>query len=433
MSSLYSTSLKVDYFDPRLDQQNNRLEFRLNPDTCYYSNLRLANFGCTAPSDQPIVGLAGLYSLIKHVRLLDGNVEIDSCRFANRYLAFKNVNNKNADNLSLTQHLSKANVGYVINTLAIEDRGNMANDDVRAVADHKDLNNAHLDLRVCLPILEQISYLDTSLMPNLRIVIELDMSARNIINNHSLALNSTQNAVLIADEIMDDKVKSALKSSFKGVAWNTIEHDLVQVPSQETAAAALGVGGEATQNVSLRLNAYDNKILGRVVMMKEYSDITKYNVDGTTTRGYGPLSSLAMMGEKVNLRLNGGNVFSGDGLNTSAKLASVLSDTWGPINIEGFCNQLSAGVNNVKGANGNPFGVGFAAPGDNQSTRIGQSSYIGLEVAARVSQLSLEYERTIPKDADALKTESSGLNVHVYGEVQKSLMVQNGEYKISYA
>ena len=433
MSSLYSTSLKVDYFDPRLDQQNNRLEFRLNPQTAYYSNLRLANFGCTAPSDQDITGLGGLYSLIKHIRLLDGNQEIDSCRFANRYLAFKNVNNKNADNISLTQHLSKGNVGYVINTSAIDDRSNMANRNVRGVADHKDLNNAHLDLRVCLPVLEQISYLDTSLMPNLRIVVELDMSARNIINNHSLALNSTQNAVLIADEIMDEKLKGALKANFKGVAWNTLEHDLVQVPSQETEAAALGAGGEATQAVSLRLNAYDNKLLGRVVMMKEYSDVTKYNRSGTSTRGYGPLSSLAMMGEKVNLRLNGGNVFSGDGLNTSAKIASVLSDTWGPINIEGFTNQLSAGVGNVKGAHANRAGQPYGESATEESNRIGQSSYIGLEVADRVSQLSIEYERVIPKDADALKTESSGLNIHIYGEVQKNLMVQNGEYKISYA
>lgn len=430
MSSQYSTSIKVDYIDPRFDASN-RVEFRLNPDLCYYSNLRVVNIGAIlgTDNDEVIQSPAGLYAMIKHVRLMDGAREIDSCRFANRYLAFKNVNNSNRDNYEIGQQKHKGEVGFHLEDDRDVKPGALS---VRTLSTTSAASQqVYLDLRECLPVLERLSYLDTSLMPNLRVEIEFQLDAALMISKNTNTVNKTT-PLLVAEEIVDDELKSKLKANFKGVVWNTIEHDVVQVASKETVTDAGDANLETKQAVSLRVSGFDNKLVGRVVMMKSYTDKSKYKPNDDTILGYGDFSSVAQLDEKINVRLNGRGVFSGNGLDTPAKRASAVADAWGDVNIIPYGHQMSMG-NNVAGTLNNERGSAPKLSGTNESDKIGQSDYVGMELSDRVSQMILEYERVGVKDTSDVKNTSAGLDIHIYAEVQRSLMMDGkGGYTVRY-
>lgn len=430
MSSQYSTSIKVDYIDPRFDASN-RVEFRLNPDLCYYSNLRVVNLGALlgTNSDELILSPAGLYGFIKHVRLMDGAREIDSCRFANRYLAFKNVNNSNRDNYELGQQKHKGEVGFHLEDDRDVHPGLLSTRTLSTTSAPS--QQAYLDLRECLPVLEKMTYLDTSMMPNLRVEMEFQLDAGLLLAKNENTVAKTT-PLLVAEEIVDEALKSKLKANFKGVVWNTIEHDVVQVPSNEAVTDAAAAGVATKQGASLRVSGFDNKIVGRVVMTKSYTDKSKYIINATSIVGNGDLSSVAQLDEKINFRLNGRGVFSGNGLDTPAKRASAVADAWGDVNIVPYAHQLAMGLN-VVGTLNNPKGSAPKAGGVIENARIGQGDYVGVDLSDRVSQLIIDYERTGINDTGAIKNTSAGLDLNIYAEVQRSLMMDGkGGYVVRY-
>lgn len=435
MSSLYSTSLKTDYLDPVLDQQNRRLEFRLNPETAYYSNLRLLNFGTECSGgDTSIRGTAGLYSLIKNISLFDGAVEIDRLTEANRYLAFRNLNNTNHDNFSLTQHLAKARVGYMLQSNGSVSRGSQAEHDlnVKQSPNGTGKNDCYLDLRKCLPILENIPYLDTDLMPNLRVIIEYDVDPKKFLVNNSRTLSTRNTPVLAVDEILDPSVRSNLKNKFKGVAYNCIEHDLMRIDDKQAVSAALGAGLSTLQSVRQRVNGFDNKICGRLLMVKALTN-DAVNQDGTTNKGFGTLISRAMVGEKINFQLNGQQLLAGEGINSPSKIMSHLHDTFGDVNVLTLCNRVSLGTD-IDGTIHHFVGVPADGTATTDSTDVGQMSYVGIDMAGRrINQFQIDYERNIVRDTTgAALFESAGLDIHLFMEVQKQLMVTGNSYVIKY-
>ncbi len=88
--SLYSGNIVSDLIDPSTSVANKLVEFKLNPNTGYYSNLRSANLGVKVAGKQ-YNRLAGCYGVLRAVYLYDGRREIDSHREANRYLGFSNL------------------------------------------------------------------------------------------------------------------------------------------------------------------------------------------------------------------------------------------------------------------------------------------------------------------------------------------------------
>ncbi len=94
--ALYSGSLKTSIIDD-LSFNQNKIEFRFDRDTMYYSNLRLVDLGVKGTATK-YNGLSGVYGSIKHIALLDGRQKLDELRFANRYLALNNLLATNAAN-----------------------------------------------------------------------------------------------------------------------------------------------------------------------------------------------------------------------------------------------------------------------------------------------------------------------------------------------
>ena len=435
MSSLYSTSLKTDYLDPVLDQVNRRLEFRLNPDTAYYSNLRLLNFGANvSAADTLINSTCGLYGLIKNILLFDGAVEIDRLTEANRYLAFRNLNNTNHDNFSLTQNIAKARVGYMIQANGKVSRGSQGEHDlnVKTTANDTPKSDCYLDLRKALPILENMPYLDTSLMPNLRVIIEYDTDQLKTIVVNNRLLTTKQNAILACDEILDPAVKNSLKNKFKGVAYNAIEHDVMVVEDKRGVSAALGAGTKTTQPVKQRINGFDNKVCGRLLLVKALTD-GALNQNGTINLGFGTLISRANIGEKINFQLNGQQLLAGEGLNTPSKIMSFLHDTFGDCNIMTLCDRTAIGTD-INGNIHHFIGIPDDGTATTDSDDVGQMSYVGIDMAGRrINQFQVDYQRDIVRDnGGGLLVESAGLDIHLFMEVQKQLVVSGNSYSIKY-
>jgi len=431
--ALYSGSLKTHILDDVSFNQN-RVEFRFDADTMYYSNIRLVDLGVkgTATSYNP---LAGVYGCIKHIRLLDGRKEIDSMRFANRYLAWNNLLASNSHNRDYEGRLTKNEVGYSMAAEQVIIPGctpNPASKDESSSIDAAGLvaSLGSLDLRKCLPILNKLMVLDTALFENLKVEIEFESDARNFIVEQSNA--STKIAcLLIADEITDPKLQEANRRAMGPIVWNTIDHDSFLVPDNKVAAGALAADGDSlVQSVSHKVNGFDNRVVDRMVMMKCYSDKTK-DLVGTAVSGFGNMGSKVQFREKVNVTKNGGRLFAGDGLEKNA-ISGMLADTFGSINIAPFQDKTAVGLDNKHDNSAHSEGVEARSTND-QNNKTGQAAYIGFSLQDRINDLQIEYERTNLKDTETVQKYNEGLEVHLYGECSKTFIpVKGGNYLIKY-
>ena len=199
--SLYSSgNVRSDLIDPHVNLQNRRVEFHLNADTGYYSNLRIVNLGATV-AGKTFNKAAGVYALVRHAYLYDGKKEIDSMRYANRYLAFANTLNSNDVNVSLNRKIVQHDIGFQLksNKRVGVLLGNGSNDGTSALSEQSE---GILDLRKLFPILNGLVYLDTSMMKNLKVVIEWETDSKVIWDEAGVAINIIA-PILVADEVMD--------------------------------------------------------------------------------------------------------------------------------------------------------------------------------------------------------------------------------------
>ena len=432
--SLYSGALKTHILDDVSFSQN-RVEFRFDANTMFYSNLRLVNLGLkgVATTYNP---LAGCYGTIKHIRLLDGRKEISAMRFANRYMAFDNLLASNVINRDTRSKQTKNKIGYSLDKNQQLIQGGAPNAAARTESITLDASGkveslGSLDLRKCLPILNKISVLDTEMFENLRVEIEGESDLRNQIVAQASGAQTKVECILICDEILDDKLQDANRRQMGAVVWNEIEHDLFQVPDATATAGALGNTAVSVQAVNHKINGFDGKLIDRVIMSKCYSDKTK-NLSGTNVVGFGDLGSLAQHKQKVNITLNGGRVFPGDGLDKPNDTLALLCDTFGDVNLAPFQNLTAVGLDQKNVNSVHKEGV-EPLSGNNHNDQVGQADFIGFTVSERINDLQINYERTLVKDTETIQKYNLGLDVHVYCEVSKSLIpVKGGEYIVKY-
>ena len=323
----------------------------------------------------------------------------------------------------------------------------------------EDATTGLLDLRECFGFLNNVSHLSTKLFKNLRVVIEYvpNQSAHLLVDDqraNNIAGLKKNIPILIVDEITDMALVNTLEKQLTGASWVAIEHDLANIPEVPNLAA---VADEAVQRSQLRINGFQDKVVSRLMIAKCYENTgpggPNVNQDGGLAgtvhqvKALGGYGSKALFREKVNLRLNGRNVLSGDGLVTPAQQTMMLSDTWGALNMCPFQNQQSVGRDtayansalNVVGINQTQPPVRSTAAGAaaavQQGYWISNSAWIGLPVQDRVTDMQIDLERT---GTFSTGTQSSAgnfqaLNLHVFGEVAKGMTVSGGNYRIFYA
>jgi len=408
--SFYSSSIKCSQIDPRLDQSNQRAEFRFSSDTVYLSNMRLLNVGITATQGDYNKG-AGVLSVIKNIQLLDGAGQVlDQLRNVNRYGAFLNYNSPNDSNKSINHFLLQHGMGYEVGNIddttvpeSIVVRTPFANpkfDTTLATT-----NRGWIDLKKLLPMLNSVLYLPTQVFKNLTLRIEFNSAV-------GTAQNTTA-PLLVVDSMAEGENAMRMVKAFKGADYVSVEHDQVFIDALSPVAAT----PNPTQSVRKMMKGFDNKFLNRVVLIKEPSADSL----GRSTN-LGNLGSQLYLREKENLRVNGRSLLVGDGLDTPAKALAKVSDVYGTCNA--YLNKLST----------NQTILGTA-----ELDILGEQDNRAFLVSEYVEDLEVSFSRTGDRDTgetdanNKLNKINNSLTLHAFGDVKKTLQVQpDGSYLISY-
>lgn len=426
--ALYSTDIRTRDLDPTTNIPGQKVEFSLPDNAAYYPNLRLANLGAIQAGGHHYNPAAGAYSVIRHVRLVSKGVELDSMRFANRYLAFANLNNKNEDNRSVNKSTTRNSLGYT-SLPTLQNIAANRTETIGAAFDEQKLG--HIDLRKCLPLLENISMLPTSVFKSLKVIIEFESDVRIVSVSNDNAM-TVQTPILLVDEIVNPARVEMMMKDFSGAVFNKWEHDQVNVPS---IANPLAVGDKTEQDLSFRLNAFDDKFVSRILFTKALSDKSKY-IQTTTVVGLGDMGSVAVHRERWNLKLNGALVYP-QNLDRESTRAALLHDAFGVVNYIPYGDRECVGLDRPEAAAVNNKSVPVLA-GTKTGVLVGSMSFVGMSLNEKVEQLEVSFGRTAVNSGPitgkgAKFPDKDGLDIHAYAECRKSIAIgKDGSFQVSY-
>ena len=212
-------------------------------------------------------------------------------RNASAFLNFQETRYNNSKNRSVNNELSQSAYGYQNSVGGIRTGGGSIN----ISADPATTPSAFLQLSECLPLLEQMNAFDTQVFSNLRLVIEFETSPYRVI--------STADAITtIEPTLLVDIVRGNMQTT-QQASWLEIEHE------QYNLAGKTNVGDTNPATVhpikkTIRLMGYDNKSVERLLLVKQFDDVSKWGT-GETVKN----SSLAIYGEEFQGRINGANLF----------------------------------------------------------------------------------------------------------------------------
>lgn len=429
MSAQYSVNIQSQYMDPNTHVNNKMSEFRLDRNRVYLPNLRVANLGYFTDSATTAHRVLGFESCIKNIRLLDGAVELDSLRFANRYLSFQNHLGENQHKMCVSSPLSGASIGYILTN----------SDKIDPIAplhptptEESEVHSAILDLRRVFPLLKSMDHLDTSVFTQLKIQIEYESDSSRLGLTDNTKVATINRPVLIADLVTNADAESKLRGAAqKSVIWDVIEHDQMTIPAN-TAANALADTASNTQTTSAVINGFDNKFVGKMVVMKAYNDPTIGYVSNAQV-GYGAYNSPLYPGEALNIRKNGQFIFPGvDGIANNSLRQHMLWQAWGDMCLVPYASDFGVGRDYFDVASVNTSGVPGLSAGDKQSHLIGQASYYGFSVEDRCSQLQFTFKKTGYNDTQSNNPYNVAADLHIFGECRKQLTMSGGKYNIVY-
>jgi hypothetical protein len=403
MSAVYSSgNVKTKLLEPSTYNENVSAEFRLT-EPCL-PNLRLIDVGAKAQANTQYNKLIGAYGLLKSVFLYSGQMLLDGTPNVQNFIAFKKYNQENSVNRNINKYLVKNNLGFCVNAQRQLAEGPAVNNQAGTTDDATVLS--WVSLADFCPLLNKLNVLDPKVMHNLRVVLEFDSDRNSFLNATNRTSHNTRRPRLIYDalETGDYQPNPAM------VSWNAIEQDRFQV-------AATGVGAVSTNTTVAKLNGFNNKLVGRLLMCKTPSDDAN-NSTGGAVNGFGKYQSRAGLDEKIQVVCNGVQQLPRNGVEGPNRQLAMLHDTWG------VCNTLPGG--NTQGLTDNSNKVAQLRSYD------GQQSYFGMFLNQRVKDLQFNYTRTSDIDNSAIPLTNMGLNMLVFGEVSKSLVTKGGDVNVVY-
>jgi RNase P/RNase MRP subunit POP5 len=439
--SVYNQSIsKTHIIDPVYNRANFRAEYRLEPETIYFSNLRLIGLGVEGTTGgKRYNALCGAYGIIKQIILMDDNEVLDQLHEANRFLSFKMFNNENQKSMDVNNSIAKNASGNAF--LGLEDGANSAGSKITTwevrpsttgvIGGARGESRAWLDLKKALPLLSSLSALDTRQFKNLKVIVEYSSDLDDFMREADDTNTATYEAQLIADEIIDVNERKA--QAWPGsVAYTSIEHDVVSVP----AVTPTDADNTPVQTQRFKVNGFLNKSVGRVLIQKAPLLLGTYKT-GNDNHNVGKWASSSFFGEKLNLRVNGVTKLAGQGITDEASRLAVMHDAWGRCSAYPFSSSLA-----YEEADGTDRDV-FIKTGNND---IGVLDYYGMFINDEVLDLQVDFERkgcyvysSNPKDdaADAAATaaavENAATDLHIFCEVYKTIQSQSdGSYLVSY-
>ena len=461
-------SSTINIIDPVFFANKTRAEFRLNHENVAYLSsgcyLCLGGFGTNAVLNQVNYNRrAGVAGMVSSIQLLNGGDVLAQLESAGSWMAFKGLNKDNADAFS-KQMMACSAAGLIHHGISVAAEGEI-------ISDADGVNGAvgargqpgisedqsslgYVAITEFLKELETLRVLPTAIFSNLRLVVQFTSQLTAILqqqtNNASADVTGFTKVrpILVVESISDPAIISSMISGMETTRLNCIESDQFSVPESTDD----GVGGR--QRVQQQIRGFNSKIVNRILIVNQPTSATagviQSKADGSITDApkiaidAGSLNSLVQNRLTINARVNGSNIFQGQGIGYDDTQAGTLgsgnnhrlgclTDTWGDV-------AICAGGNSV----------GLVVPLLNTEASINQiiafkmgsffygSDYTGFRIMDRVSNLEIDYGRTFVEGgvADSAIMASTApnqqLNVLVYGEVPKVLQISGGSYRVAY-
>jgi hypothetical protein len=402
--SVYTDTLKTLQIDPVFNLSRTRSEFRIPADALYLANLRLLNIGVSVTQADNTVRynfLTGSASSIKNIFLYDGTTVLDQVLDFQNIQAFKMYNKSNEDNCDVKKIALNHGLGFVLARSAPNVPASVfeffpnasnapSNSDATTV-------KGFLSLKDVFPLLQKLDYLHAGLFKNLRLVIEY---GTNISVNTGATVKDTVQPLLCVDQVLNESVAQKWLSEFKSVAWNALEVEKVMLETGETGKK---------QEKSFRLNGFEQKTLGRLL-------IKKTGLGTSVSAFYGTNGSEAMVDEKIQVRINGSNILPEGGCDKPNYRLGMLVDNFSS------CNAIPC--SNDTGC------LKLATIVDSAAARVGHLDYFGLTISKKITDMQIEYSRMCRTGGAAQYAQP--LLLHVIGEVAKMLVKTANGYSIVY-
>lgn len=414
--SFYTSGVTTRYIQPVTNTNRFRTEFRLNQgeDVCFFTDLRLMNLGfssTTAPKD--INSLNGLFSCIKSISLMDGNVTLSQVLEFDKYSGFRCYNTTNDDNCSKNTQLKKNNLGFVTFGDEVANLGEQVEallDGSQTTADVTTTPKSYFSLKEYIPMLDESLYLPLSVYKDLRVIIEYSTSLDDMMPNGSEQINTIE-PFLVVSELTNEEAKAQVRKSYNGATFQEVEHSRVRVNALNPTAG----DPNPKQDQTFTINSFNNKTLNRLLMVKTPTE--------TSSTVYGKLGSVGQYQEQTQIFVNGASLLPDSGLTSHNQAQAMLYDLWGD-------------CNNVVGADWIADSSNAIADPEN---RLGQLDYRSVMVENYVQDFQVQFKRTGQyktgvSDADQKKQKyNQPIHLNLYGEVNKSITTQpDGSYVVRY-
>ena len=437
--AFYNSGVKSNVYDPVLTLDNNRAEWQLPSGALFLSSLRLHNVGAViGTADTQWNKKGGIFAYIKNITLYDGSVVLDQLREVGGYMAFKNYNKANRNNVG--QEILK--LGHQVGYLQNVTHGGQITEAYQAPEVKQTAATTSryaIDLRRCLPFLRNSQFLPSMLYKNLRLVVEFNKDALSTLHDGSniAELTTLTDSLLVVDELVNESVVAQAMKQYAGVSFSAIEHDAFQLPAD---AQIVGADQESSRTTSTILHGFQNKFVNRLLMFASpVSSFACANLDNTLISA-GKLRAVAVPNENIQIRLNGMNMFGGTGINQTSEKLSMLHDTWG------ICDHAPGSELIGVFSNDHTNTAGLASATYTHDI-TNSNSYFGCFIRDRVESLQVDYSATqfIPagagfppvlangiQQAQDLALGNQPLQVNVYAEVRKSVLRDGDNYRVVY-
>ena len=413
--AFYSDSnVRTRILDPRIYVPGARATFELDAsEAAYLPNLRLGLVGVTSDA-LAYNRLVGTQALIRSIRILDGKQELSALNEAQFYRGFQNQNKTNASAEAVSSNLLCNGVGLTLkgDDSTIARVAKTLNADTTTAT----TNSALINLSEYLPFLSAMTHLPTSVFKNLRVEIEMnDNALQQILGRNDTANIATLRPILIVDVLENPTIVDKLNKNLSAVQWSEVEHDQFVIP--QTANDGGAPDQLIAQEVNVKLNGYNNKILDRLLMVKEIADADK-EINTAIVQGYGKWSSQACYDQSIQWRVNGSNILPRNGIVGNNERLGYVVDTYGDC-----ANYPGSNVYGMDISLTMQFGAQF----------LGQLDYTAIYIGQYIQDLQIEYKRVGLEDTTKKRATTSTLIAHTYGEVRKQWqMIGNNMYNISY-
>jgi len=420
MAFYSSGDVKTKYIDPKSFSDGSRAVFELEGHhLAYLPNMRLLDIGVFGQANGNYNKLIGANDIIREITLFDGATILTQLSNYGLYRGFQLQNTSNSNAQSIVNFKS---AGGKIGFQQLSDDGLLQNiqRDLVTAAARNESKGAYVELREVLPMLNSVSHLPTDVFRNLRLEVTFNTElAEQVLQDITHTITGMKLPILAVDVLDNKAIVSKMTAGIgKQIAWLEVEHDQVAYEATATNGGAGDQGVEEVKN--FKLDGFKNKSVERMVQIKEEQDITKY-LNGNDVKGYGRYASVALFNEKIQVRLNGRNIFPNSGLTGNMERLAYVVDTYGDCAVYPGANQVDIDTGIVAGEDA---GAG--------RDLIGNLSYNAFYLGEKIFDLQIEHSRTGLEDTTGLRPSTDALNVHYYAEVKKVLVLGNNGYNIIY-